>query len=418
MRIGLFDHGWWEGACRARNLETIRLPVGTHASGNVHQANLAARIESATEAQAVLDGKPIDLLLDNGGTGLGFVSNPDRENDLLLFHETVERRLVSHFIDPLVTALQGLAWPAIWQCLQSPHWIKAVWDRAQVDELKRFGVPHVIHLPMAAPCRPYCVEPLDPKEIRFQVSFVGAQNTSYFRPGVNVPTASLFSGTLAHAPSSTGSVETFASLYFDRYGIGRNLQASDTLQTQLQTTLDYFNHKLYFNAAQCIQNRDRFVIFLKKNLDHGFHLIGRGWQEAYGIAAEQPLAAGDAYFEHFRQTAINLNFVNGNSETGLNMRHFEITAAGGFMLCSDRGELSDCFEIGKECATFSDEDDLLVKIDYFLTHPEERMAIARAGQQRTLTDHLYVNRLATVLDYVAKLPAATGAAEVPVAASL
>ena len=104
----------------------------------------------------------------------------------------------------------------------------------------------------------------------------------------------------------------------------------------------------------------------------------------------------DAFFEHFRTTAINLNLVNGNSDCGLNMRHFEITAAGGFMLCYHTADIDDFFDVGSECETFSDEQDLLEKIHFYLQHPKKRIEIASAGQRRTLKDHLYSHRLKTI----------------------
>ncbi len=117
--------------------------------------------------------------------------------------------------------------------------------------------------------------------------------------------------------------------------------------------------------------RDRFVIFLKRKLGDQFHLAGTGWDRAYGLPAAGPLPTVEEYFAHFREAAINLNLVNGNGETGLNMRHFEITAAGGFMLCYQQPELDKCFEVGKECITFRNEQDLLEKIRYYLGRPDD-----------------------------------------------
>jgi spore maturation protein CgeB len=37
--------------------------------------------------------------------------------------------------------------------------------------------------------------------------------------------------------------------------------------------------------------------------------------------------------------------------------------------------------------------DLVEKIRYYLAHEEERSAIAHAGQERTLKDHTYLQRM-------------------------
>ena len=83
------------------------------------------------------------------------------------------------------------------------------------------------------------------------------------------------------------------------------------------------------------------------------------------------------------------------------------------MLCYRQAEIEQCFEVGKECETFSNEQELLEKIRHYLAHPDERIAIALAGQQRTLNEHLYSHRLATNKETVSATRHATPA---PVAA--
>ena len=93
------------------------------------------------------------------------------------------------------------------------------------------------------------------------------------------------------------------------------------------------------------------------------------------------------------------------------MRHFEITACGGFMLTYPTPELPSFFEIGKECEVFYSEADLLEKIAFYLAHPEKRHEIAAAGQRRTLSEHLYSHRftrLVELLRNAGALPGMTG----------
>ncbi|MCH7596291.1 MAG: FkbM family methyltransferase [Planctomycetes bacterium] len=404
MRIGVFDHGWWKGACEVTSHESVTLPVASHPSGNAYAADLGGRLANGVATAELLANESVDLLIDNGGTGLGFVRNAAGDDDLKLMHESTGKPLLSHFIDPLGTALQGLAWPAIWQCLASTSWVKAVWDRAHVNELQRFGVPNVIHLPMAAPQRKYDTRPIDPQACRVEVSFVGNQNTTYFSSGGSVPTVSLLAGTFAQSVRNEPNGVHFYDAYHDLFGLGDPVTQSDSPEIVAQKTLAYYNAKLFHHAALCMRNRDRFVIFLKRRLADRFQLIGDRWDTTYGLPAASPLPTTDAYFNHFRETAINLNFVNGNAETGLNMRHFEITAAGGFMLCYQQPELAEQFEIGTECVVFTSETDLIEKIDYYLAHPDERNAIAQAGQKRTLSQHLYRHRLESLLRAVASQP--------------
>ncbi|MBI1825085.1 MAG: FkbM family methyltransferase [Planctomycetes bacterium] len=397
IRLGVFDSGWWSAATDALRIEKIQLPSCTHSSGNTHLADSAERLTKGRELVNSLANHPVNLLVDNAGGGLGFVFEPNDPENLRLAHEAVGAPLLSHIIDPLVTTFQGLPWEILWQSLHSPTWVKAVWDRAQAVELQRFGIPNVIHLPMAAPNRAYDTSPIDPKTCRKVASFVGGQNTTYFSSNAAVPSSTLLPGVLSHAVRADLRDITFVEAYQNVYGMGDAFAPSESQSQAANRAAQYFQAKLFYNAIQCIRQRDRFVIFLSRALGDVFELIGGGWKEAYGLPASPPISTLDAYLRHFREVAINLNFINGNAETGLNMRAFEITAAGGFMLCREHPELGDYFAIGKECATFVHESDLLEKIRYYLDHDDERAEIARAGQIRTLSQHLYSHRLSGIL---------------------
>ncbi len=398
MRIGVFSHGWWQAACEALGHTCLELPVATGDDGNPHSADLGKRLDNARAAAEVFAQSPPELLLDNGGTGLMLVpGSAGSESDLRLLHEQLQRPLLSHFIDPFVVAFQGLDWSVVWQSLQSPSWVKMIWDKAQVNELRSFGVQNVIHLPMAAPNREYDTSPVDPGRVRSNVSFVGGQNSRYFTHNDPTPPGKLFGGTLAMSVRSDLPDTLYYDIYHNLYGLGKPIEPSDSHETRIDKARAYFNTKLFYNAALCLKNRDRFVVFLKRVFGDTFDLVGRGWDAAYGLAARPPFPSLEDYFRHFRETAVNINLVTGNAETGLNMRHFEITAAGGFMLCYHQPELAEHFVIGKECDVFHSEHELIEKVRYYLTHPDERAAIARAGQKRTLAQNLYSHRLQTVL---------------------
>ncbi|MCH7704254.1 MAG: glycosyltransferase [Planctomycetes bacterium] len=404
MKIGIFQHGWWREAIAVGGHDPIELPMPDVTAAGPYVADLSTRRENGSAMHAVLTEQPVDVMLDNGGVGLAFLPGTQGPNDLRLVHEAAGVRLFSHFIDPVTTVMQGLDWPTVWQALKSRMWVKAVWDRAQVRELQRFGVPSVIHLPMAAPDREYDSDPVDPDTCRPIVSFVGGQNTSFYLRGRSIDPETLLPATMAHAVRADMPGMDFLEFYHDLYGLAALPKDGDNLETQVHKTQTYFCAKLAYNAALCIKNRDRFVIFLSRKLGPVFELIGRGWDTAYGLACAPQIATHDAYFDYLRHCAINLNLVNGNAETGLNMRHFEITAAGGFMLCRDQGELRECFDVGSECEVFGNEAELVEKIEYYLNHPSRRADIAAAGQRRTLGEHLYSHRLARVMNEVARQP--------------
>ncbi len=71
----------------------------------------------------------------------------------------------------------------------------------------------------------------------------------------------------------------------------------------------------------------------------------------------------------------------------MNMRIFEVTGCGVFLLTEYFDNLSEYFEIGKEIEIFRDEKELIEKIRYYLANPDRREQIARRGQERCLRDY-------------------------------
>ena len=107
------------------------------------------------------------------------------------------------------------------------------------------------------------------------------------------------------------------------------------------------------------------------------------WKEAYGLEPFPPFAGDAERFHHFREAAINMGALESDSDSAISAQCFEITAAGGFLLTYDHPVLASHFDVGKECDTFADEHELLEKVRYYLEHPERRVEIAHAGQQRS-----------------------------------
>ncbi len=81
------------------------------------------------------------------------------------------------------------------------------------------------------------------------------------------------------------------------------------------------------------------------------------------------------------------------------MRVFE-GAMGGALLITDSvaNGLEELFHVGKEIVQYSSDKELIDRIDYYLSHEEERAQIARAGHLRSITEHTYAHRCRFLLD--------------------
>ncbi len=95
-----------------------------------------------------------------------------------------------------------------------------------------------------------------------------------------------------------------------------------------------------------------------------------------------------------------------NTEWCNNMRMYEATGVGTCLLTEWRPHLHELFEPDREVLTYRDDRECIEKIEYFLSHEEERATVARAGQLRTLQEHLYTQRMEELLDiFVGRLRA-------------
>lgn len=102
----------------------------------------------------------------------------------------------------------------------------------------------------------------------------------------------------------------------------------------------------------------------------------------------------------FRAAKIVINNLQPGEIWSVNVRTFEIAAAGGFQLVNYRKSIENLFKIDEEIVCFNDIGDLKNKIDYFLNKPEERSLISKRASVRALKDHTYSKRLTDILKIV------------------
>jgi spore maturation protein CgeB len=110
-------------------------------------------------------------------------------------------------------------------------------------------------------------------------------------------------------------------------------------------------------------------------------------------------AWGEELVKVFNASKIVLN-IHSQKGGGTNLRTFEATGCGAFMLTEKRSALADLFRIGEEIACFETADELRNLVEYFLGHAQEREAIARQGQKKAYKEHTYVHRVRDMLSCV------------------
>jgi spore maturation protein CgeB len=92
----------------------------------------------------------------------------------------------------------------------------------------------------------------------------------------------------------------------------------------------------------------------------------------------------------------------GELDRGLNLRAFELPACGVFQLLQYVPGVHEFFEVGSEVVCFDTPEEMLDKIQYYLTHSDERAAIAQAGRERVLRDHTWSRRVQRMIQYMSE----------------
>lgn len=77
-------------------------------------------------------------------------------------------------------------------------------------------------------------------------------------------------------------------------------------------------------------------------------------------------------------------------------RMFEVNGCAAFQLSYYVEGLANCYQPEQEIAIYSDVDDLIEKIRFYLAHEAQRAAIAQAGYARTLREHTFAGRFEQV----------------------
>jgi hypothetical protein len=108
-----------------------------------------------------------------------------------------------------------------------------------------------------------------------------------------------------------------------------------------------------------------------------------------------------------RSAAINIGFTHMHKRRGphatlkqIRMRDIEIPMTGSFLLTEECNETAEYFVAGKHLDTFTNENDMLEKVRYYLSHPDERNEIAAAGRNYALANHTWAHRFKLLLGHL------------------
>lgn len=100
----------------------------------------------------------------------------------------------------------------------------------------------------------------------------------------------------------------------------------------------------------------------------------------------------------FLAAKIVLNTIHLSEINGVNVRTFEIAAAGAFQLATHKPDVKDLFLEGEEIITFNSIEDLKEKVKFYIDKEDLRNEIAQKARIRVLAEHTYEKRLKKIID--------------------
>ncbi len=133
--------------------------------------------------------------------------------------------------------------------------------------------------------------------------------------------------------------------------------------------------------------------------DLGLRIFGyepEGWDAGLrtchaGEVLERPMLR-----RAYNRARISVNVTRAHGRSSLNMRVYEAMACGSLMITDDKPDTRALFCDGEHLVIYRDERDLRRKVDYYLSHEDERRAIADAGMRKVHAEHTYDLRLKAI----------------------
>jgi Uncharacterized protein conserved in bacteria len=103
----------------------------------------------------------------------------------------------------------------------------------------------------------------------------------------------------------------------------------------------------------------------------------------------------------FNSAKIVLNIhVEDDLPYKVNMRTFEATGCGSFLLTDYAYGMEKLFKVGEELVSYNDADELVELVKHYLEDEEERMTISEKAQKKTYYRHTYGQRIVHLLSLV------------------
>lgn len=259
-----------------------------------------------------------------------------------------------------------------------------LFERDGISMLENRGVKNLYYMPLAVDVQRLDEQlgtDFDDLSYEYDVSFVGSLYSNREQAMLTDKVPEYYSG----------FVDALAEMQEKIYGYNLVNDIIDEKFTEryLQETgvsLDgMYVPKEYVLAAQInrlVTGRERQKLLSAAAEKNEVHLFTASKPEGLsGVVIHDAVDYRTKMPDIFRKTKINLNITLRSITSGVPLRVFDILGAGGFCLTNYQDGIREHFEDGKDLVVFTDREDMMEKIQYYLSHEEERKKIAMQGHE-------------------------------------
>lgn len=279
-------------------------------------------------------------------------------------------------------------------------------DKSEVLQLQTYGIKNIFHMPLAVNTKKLHTlldsHPSHPKKYSYEISFLGKlynDEYNFFDQIKNIP------------EYYRGFFDALIKAQMNIFGYDI---ASDIITDEFFSQINSFVSFQQIDEI-FLHEKDFFINILQKKITATerlelLKLISSKYKVTHFASVSDPSLdkvefKGYVNYDSempfvFAQSKINLNITLRSILSGIPLRCLDIMGAGGFLLSNYQPELAEYFENGKEIVMYESQYDLMNKIDYYLSHEDEREEIARYGQRKIDEEFSYRKALPKIFGIV------------------
>lgn len=195
------------------------------------------------------------------------------------------------------------------------------------------------------------------------------------------------------------SVCHYLTKKLNKYGIKTNYLP---VATEADEQINNFPKKYNLVFAGHLTNKR--IKYFSQILDLGFDLWGyQHWKHSSLSSYYRGYLSADQVKETYRRSKIVVNVTTGDSNYKINianLRNFETTGVGTFVLSQYNQATAELFKENKEIVFFRNSRELRRKALYYLNHDTVRDRVSRTGWLKTKNEHNYINRFKSMFKIV------------------